>query len=183
MRSIKPIVFGVFVTLSVFCAVLYTSCSKDSCSGITCLHYSKCGGGSCNCLKGTGGANCEKEYRKLFSGSYTGTSLYSTPTYNINGTDSNNKLTFEAPDDTLYTKTNMVWYSSSPHPITLAIVINNSTDNGYNFTIVQATIDTLIYNGTGSVNGTTASVSMTKARLNNTSVKTLVMFNDFNKTP
>ena len=179
MRSIKHIALGVFLTFSVFCAVLYTSCTKDACKGVTCLNKGTCSGGICTCPTGIGGTNCEKVYRKLYAYTYKGTSTYSTPTYNITGADSNNTLVFSAPNDTNYTKMQMVWNNPGMPPITLPVIITNSSANGSNFTIVQTPVDTFTYNGTGSVNGTTASASITKVRPNG--VKTLVVINDFNK--
>lgn len=181
MRSIKPIAFGIFVTFSVFCAVLYSSCKKDASKGVTCLHYATKSGSICDCRKGTGGVNCETEYRRLYKDvEYRGTSTYSTPTYNINGADSNNSIVFKIAEDTFYTKMQMNWKSSSlPQIIQLPIVITNSSASGSNFTITETAIDTFTYSGMGSVNSTTMSATITKVRPNG--VKTLVMINDFNK--
>jgi len=180
MRSIKPIAFGIFVTFSVFCAVLYSSCKKDASKGVTCLHNAARQGSICDCRKGTGGVNCETEYRRLYKDfEYRGTSTYSTPTYNINGADSNNSITFKTEDDTFYTKARLVWNNSVTRQISLPVIINNSSANGSNFTILEAPIDTFTYSGTGSINGTTLSATITKVRPNG--VKTLVMINDFNK--
>lgn len=181
MRSIKPIAFGIFVTFSVFCAVLYSSCKKDASKGVTCLHYATKSGSICDCRKGTGGVNCETEYRRLYKDfKYRGTSTYSTPTYNINGADSNNLITFTAENDTFYTKARIIWDNSSViRPISLPVIFNNGSSNGSNYTIVETPIDTFTYSGTVSINGATLSATITKVRPNG--VKTLVMINDFNK--
>ncbi|MCW3120667.1 MAG: hypothetical protein JWQ38_159 [Flavipsychrobacter sp.] len=183
MRSIKPIALILFITFSVFGAVFYSSCSKSVCSGVTCLHGSKCNGGICDsCPSGTGGANCEIEYRKRYTFTYKGTSLYNTPTYGLSGRDSNNSLTFVLPATvTPYNTMTVTWDNPGNPKVSLPIVITNSSENGSNFTITETPFDTLIYTGTGSVNGTTASISLTKSRINNPSVKTYVQFNDFNK--
>jgi hypothetical protein len=59
MKSIKYIALSAFVTISAFCAVLYTSCTKDACKGVTCQHGGTCSGGNCTCPVGYEGANCQ----------------------------------------------------------------------------------------------------------------------------
>ena len=58
MRSIKHIALSAILTLSAFCAVLYTSCSKDACKGVTCQHSGTCSGGTCTCPTGYEGTRC-----------------------------------------------------------------------------------------------------------------------------
>src|SRR5580658_8335639 len=95
MKSLKLIVLSVILTLSVFCGLWSTSCSKDACKGVTCLNYGTCGGGICRCDSGLGGPTCEIIYRNLYANTYLG-----------NGTDDsghqyiNNTLVFATGTDT-----------------------------------------------------------------------------------
>lgn len=174
MRSIKHIALGSFLTLSVFSAVIYASCSKDACKGVSCLNKGACNSGICSCPTGIGGSNCEKIYRKSYAFVYKGIA-----TYNIISADSNNTLTFTAPNDTNYTKMQLVWNNPGFPAIGLPIVLTNSSDNGSNFTITTTTVDTFTYNGSGSVNGTTASMVVSKTHPNGP--KIIVYLNDFNR--
>src|SRR5476649_1593329 len=70
MKSIKHIALGAFLTLSAFCAVLYTSCTKDACKDVTCQNGGTCSGGNCTCPTGWIGTNCQT---LAIIGSWTGT--------------------------------------------------------------------------------------------------------------
>jgi hypothetical protein len=80
MKSIKYIALSAFVTISAFCAVLYTSCTKDACKGVTCQHGGTCSGGNCTCTTGYEGTNCEKEARAKFIKSWAATDVNVTTT-------------------------------------------------------------------------------------------------------
>ena len=179
MRSLKHIALGAFLTISVFCAVIYTSCSKDACKAVTCLNFGTCNGGICKCKTGIGGNNCETIYRNLYANNYKGIA-----TYNIVGADPNTILTFNAPNDTAdFTKMEVVWKNPGLPIVTLPVTITNSSPTGSNFMIVANTpVDTLLYNGSGSVNGTTASMTLTKTPIPpHIGPTVIVYFNDFNK--
>jgi hypothetical protein len=166
MRSYKYIVLSAVLTLGVFFAVLYTSsCSKDACKGITCLHGSNCGGGACICKNGTGGSNCETIYRDLYTNTYKG-----------NGTDDsggnyiNNTFTFTTQNDTNYVKMELIWTNPATRIVTMPIILSNNTVTGSSFTITQTTVDSFTYTGIGNVSGTTATLTLTEAHPNSTPV-------------
>jgi hypothetical protein len=75
MRAIKQIALSAILTLSAFCAVLYTSCSKDACKGVTCYNAGTCSGGTCTCPTGYEGANCQT---LAIIGSWTGQDVCSS---------------------------------------------------------------------------------------------------------
>jgi hypothetical protein len=54
-----------FVAISLFSAILYTSCTKtetDKCASVTCQHSGTCSGGICYCTSDYTGTNCEKRW-------------------------------------------------------------------------------------------------------------------------
>ncbi len=61
MKKTRNVVLTALLTLSAFCAVLYTSCKKeiDPCHGVTCLNGGACNGGKCICTNGYTGTYCE----------------------------------------------------------------------------------------------------------------------------
>ena len=77
MRTIKRIALGAFLAISAFCAVLYTSCSKDACSGVTCQNGGTCSGGNCTCTTGYEGTSCETLSRTKFVKSWSASDLVS----------------------------------------------------------------------------------------------------------
>jgi len=85
MKSIKRIALGAFLTVSAFCTVLYTSCTKDECKDVTCQNGGTCSGGTCTCPTGYEGTSCETKSRDKFVGTYVGTEICTTgtDTYNI----------------------------------------------------------------------------------------------------
>lgn len=82
MKSIKYIALSAFLTISAFCAVLYTSCSKDACKGVTCLHSGTCSGGNCTCPTGYEGTTCQTLSRDKFVGTYPGSEICTVGTDN-----------------------------------------------------------------------------------------------------
>jgi hypothetical protein len=169
MKSLKLIALIVILTLSVFCGIWSTSCSKDGCKGVTCLNYGTCAGGICQCDTGLGGPTCEIVYRNLYANTYIG-----------NGTDDSghqyfsNTLAFTTGTDTSNFNTmQLTW--TNPGGITVdfgQIMLSNNLASGSNFTVTQTsvitvisgTVDTFTFSGGGSVNGNVASISLTEMR-------------------
>jgi hypothetical protein len=75
MKSIKQIALTILLTVSAFCAVLYTSCSKDACKGVTCQNGGTCSGGNCTCTTGYEGTSCETLSRAKFVKSWSASDL------------------------------------------------------------------------------------------------------------
>lgn len=76
----KYVALSAFLTLSAFCAVLYSSCTKDECKGVTCLNGGTCSGGTCTCPTGYEGTSCETESRTKFVKSWSATDVIGTTT-------------------------------------------------------------------------------------------------------
>lgn len=172
MKSFKLIALSIFATLSLFCAVLYTSsCSKDGCKGVTCLNGGSCGGGVCSCtIPGTGGTNCEIIYSRIYAFTYKGNAVESgiDDTTNIDINFVNNSLVFSGGNDTAnYNSMTLIWQDDSGKQVlSMPITLANNSPTGSTFTVTANTIikgtDTSIYSGSGSVNGTTASLTLTR---------------------
>ena len=78
MKLIKQIAFGAMLTISAFCAVIYSSsCNKDKCKDVTCQNGGTCSGGTCTCLVGYEGTNCETKSRDKFIKTWTASDLQS----------------------------------------------------------------------------------------------------------
>jgi len=58
MKKAKTILISAVLTIIAFGAITYTSCTKDPCSGVTCLNGGACSGGNCLCPAGYVGADC-----------------------------------------------------------------------------------------------------------------------------
>ena len=65
----KLVALSALLTVSAFCAVIYTSCKKDDCKDVVCNHGGTCSGGSCICPTGYEGTSCET---RSFLGSWSG---------------------------------------------------------------------------------------------------------------
>lgn len=178
MKLLKQIALGTILALGTFSAVLYTSCTKEACKGVTCLNGGSCSGGICSCPTGVGGNNCESAYRKFYTNTYKGTSVENI---GIGSTAiTNNTLAFSFGSDTMYAKMKMVWTCPGRPTVDMPIVLTTSSASGSNFTITATPVDSFSYSGTGSVNGTTASASIIKTNTNS-GYQVVVSLNDFNK--
>ena len=173
MKSIKYVALGLLLTVSVFCAVMYTSsCTKDACKGVTCLHKGTCTGGGCFCVDpGIGGLNCEIIYRDLYKNTYEGNALisYTFDTTTIDTgyvahTDNNNTLSFSVVSDTAYSQMQLIWTDGSTQMLQTVITLANNSSTGSTF-LVPATPGgpggAFTVSGNGSVSGTMASVNLT----------------------
>lgn len=86
MKSIKQFALTAFLTVSAFCAVVYTSCNKDECKDVTCQNGGTCSAGVCSCPTGYEGTNCETKSRDKFVGTYVGSEICSIGTDNYSVT-------------------------------------------------------------------------------------------------
>lgn len=67
-NTLRPLLYSFIVLLGVLFSVLYTSCQPDKCKAIACAYGGVCNEGSCKCLPGYEGSNCETITRKKFIG-------------------------------------------------------------------------------------------------------------------
>lgn len=164
MKSIRQIVLSAFLTISVFSAILYGSCTKDACKQTTCLNTGTCKGGICTCPTGIGGASCETVFRQVYAGTYSGNAIFGTAQVinnTVTLTDPGNTLTFTPGNDTVNFNTMSVeWQGHLRASVNFAILLTNNSSTGSTFMINATTIDTNTYQGTGSVNGTIASLNL-----------------------
>ena len=176
MKLIKHLALAAFLTLSVFLAVSYSSCSKDSCGDVTCMK-GKCNGGLCACDTGVGGANCEIIYRNLYAHTYKG-----NPPGNSIHTDSVNTLVFtpDITDTTNFSTMHVQWNDTGTQVVLLPITLANYSSTGSTFTVTPTPVVILtgpvVYTGSGSVNGTTASMELQETHPNG-SVSILHFYN------
>jgi len=179
MKSIKHIALSIVLTLSVFGAVLYTSCSKSACKAVTCLNNGTCSGGTCVCPSGIGGNNCETVYRKIYSGNYKGFATYTDTNHVVIRTDTNNSLTFLSYNDSNYTKMQMQWSRPGSVGAITRITLSNNTASGSSFSVEEFLIDSFIYTGSGSINANTVSINLIATPPHSPSI--IVTLNNFSR--
>ena len=149
MKSIKYIALSAFLTLSAFCAVLYTSCNKDECKDVTCQNGGTCSGGNCTCVVGYEGTRCETKSRDKFVGVYVGTEACTV------GTD-NYSITISANSDAIkLTLTNL--YNNGSPIITAICTMTGANTFSFNGTQLPA----ISFNGTGTLSGNSLTVAYT----------------------
>ena len=182
MKLIKHIALSTILTLGVFGAVLYTSCQKSGCKGVTCLNTGTCSGGICACPSGVGGSNCETIYRKLYANNYKGNASYNSSIIDSNfvaHTDTNNTLLFYSGIDSNFTRMQLVWTRPGKQTVNMFITLANFSSSGATFTFDAPPVDTFTYTGTGTVSATTASLNLIESHPNSPSV--IVTLNNFIK--
>jgi len=79
MKSLRLIALSALVTVGAFTTVLYTSCSKDACSGVTCQNGGTCSGGNCTCPTGYEGTSCETKSITKFAKTWTASDKETSP--------------------------------------------------------------------------------------------------------
>ncbi len=177
MKSIKHIALTAILAVSAFGAVLYTSCNKDACKGVTCQHGGTCSGGTCTCPTGTTVAdNCTTIYETSYANTYVGTG-----TDNLGDTYTNFRMLFSIPSSsTDYTTMNLTIQDATGGtagvPV-LTVTLSQFTASGAIFTVNSTTSAGLTYTGTGTISGTTASIVLQEAG----STTTTYTFSNFTK--
>lgn len=163
MRPIKQIAITAILMICTFCAVLYTSCSKSACSGVTCLNTGTCTGGMCTCPTGAGGNNCQTIYRLTYanpSSTYVGFGAKDTGSLHPDSAT----MVFTTPPDTIYSNMTLAIRDSSNHIFAvLPITLTNNSASGSTF-VLRGTValdTTVIRSGSGSISATTASLNLT----------------------
>lgn len=166
MRSFKAVVVSAVIAMGVFFGVSYSSCSKDSCKGVTCINNGQCGGGVCMCKAGVGGLNCELIYRDIYSNTYKGSG----------GPDDSGRLyhdnifTFTATADSDYQAMSMVWTNPGVHTVSFPVKLTHNASSGSTFTLSSATVDTFSFSGSGSITANVASVTIVETHPHSTPI-------------
>ncbi len=71
MKQFKLFLLTAFITISAFGALIYSSCRKDKCKGVTCQNGGTCNDGSCVCPSGYSGNFCENSSITYTNDTYT----------------------------------------------------------------------------------------------------------------
>ncbi len=72
MNKFKIVALTSIISIFAFVAVIYTSCNKDACKGVTCQNgATNCIGGTCQCPAGYSGNFCELSSLTFRNDSYT----------------------------------------------------------------------------------------------------------------
>jgi hypothetical protein len=157
MKAIKHIALGVTVVLSIFIAVLYSSCAKDQCGAVTCQYKGTCAGGVCTCKPGLEGVNCEIVYRNIVEGTFLGMPP-DDPT-----SDTTNMLKFSADfDSTNYSTMTMTWTDTGGVSLSLPVELTKNSPAGSQFIIPSTTNNSITYTATGSISTSAVTMHMTR---------------------
>jgi hypothetical protein len=80
MKTFTKISLIASVFISIYVIVLYASCNKDKCKGVSCQNGGVCNSGKCTCATGYEGPNCTVTSRDKFLGNWTQTASVGSPT-------------------------------------------------------------------------------------------------------
>lgn len=199
MRSMKYMALGAMLLVGAFFAVMYSSsCTKDACKGVTCLHKGVCSGGSCVCNDsiGVGGVNCEITYSSLYDkNTYQGNTVVGygsldSPVIDTNNmylahTDINNTMSFVAITDTDFSEMNLTWIDNGLTVFVTPIKLTHNSATGSTFAITnvqgQAPWDNYTFSGTGSVNSTNATMNLVAVSADTTKPSMTFTLSNFSK--
>jgi hypothetical protein len=154
MNRIKNIALSIFLTLGAFTAVTVTSCNTDECKDVVCNNGGTCVGGSCSCLTGYEGVNCQTEVRASYAGDYKGSG-----TDNSGGTYTNWTISF-ASAGTTATNMNMILKNGAGATV-LTLPVQLTTNTTYQIT--STTVGSFTYSGSGTVSPTVATATINQA--------------------
>lgn len=151
MKSIRNIALSALLTVGAFSTVVYTSCNKDACKDVVCKNGGTCVSGTCSCPFAYSGTNCETEVRSTYYNTYKG-----------NGTDN---------DGMTYTGWSLKFYKVGDDAKTLGMDLLTNTNlsvaaltvtlqSATTFNVVGQTIAGTAFTGSGSINATTASLTL-----------------------
>ena len=178
MRFLKHIALVTFLSIGAFCAVMYTSCSKDACKGVTCNNGGTCSGGNCTCVAGYYGVSCDTVYRNTYVNTYKGNGVdNATPSNTYTGW----YFVFTAPGSTISNMNLVIQDNTTAPVVSLPIVLTTYSPNGSVFTITSTTSGGSTYTGTGTITSSVVS-NLTVIETNNTtSVVTTYTFTNLLK--
>jgi hypothetical protein len=153
MKNFKFLTFAFFALMSLSTVVYMNSCKTDPCKDVVCQNGGTCVDGTCSCLTGYEGTNCETELRSKFlvagaSFTETGTTYSSFTSATTNGTNTYNMTISKGATVDVIMIENVGNYSCSSGTYSVAAKMNSSTT----FTIAQTTVCGTTFTGSGSIN-------------------------------
>ncbi len=173
MKSIRNIAFSALLTIGAFTTVTYTSCNKDECKDVVCQNGGTCdeNTGNCICTTGFTGTNCETQVRTKYFNTYKG-----------NGTDN---------EGNTYTGWSLKFYTVGTDALSIALDVlddNNSPQLSFTaklntnttFTIDPKNSGLYSYTGNGTINETSATLTVNEKTLTGTTT-TIYTFNNMIK--
>ncbi len=151
MRSFRHIAVTSLFTIGIFAAVLYTSCTKDACSGVVCQNGGTCSGGTCTCPNGFSGTHCETAW----STPYVGTWTVNETCGGVNSTPYQVIITANSANPTQLLISNLGNYNCTSGTIQFDGTLSSATT----FTINENKCSTQM-NATGTLNTSNQSISI-----------------------
>ncbi len=164
----KLLLLVVILMIMFLGSIVYSSCTKDPCSGVTCLNGGACGGGTCDCPVGYSGTQCQTPFNETVAGRYTGTDCDGSASYTITAGNAPSGIqmelavtggscattlylhgTADATSDVLVFPST-VYYDGCGNSIVIGIsgaVNNNSITLNFNVGY-QGTVTTCVFSGT-----------------------------------
>ena len=178
MKLLKRIALAAFLTAGTFCAVLYTSCSKDECKGVTCNNGGTCSGGLCTCTTGYEGASCDTAYRSTYTNTYKGNGTdNATPQNTYTGW----YMVFTAPGSDVTAMQLVIQDNTTSPVVSLPIVLSSFSATGTVFTITSTSSGGSTYTGSGTITaGLVSNVTIVETN-NTTSLVTTYSFPNMQK--
>ncbi len=158
MKLFRQIALSAMITLSAFAAVVYSSCSKDACSGVTCSNGGTCSGGNCTCTSGWGGKHCDTADAYKFVGTYS-----VRETCSVSG--SVGPYTATVTQSTT-NQVNILLQNFGDFSATITVA---GSVTGTTLTIAQQTITGYTISGSGTYNGGVITITYTVSGSNNES--------------
>lgn len=148
MKSVRNIAFSALLAVGAFTMVTYTACNKDECKDVVCNNGGTCVSGTCNCLSGYEGTNCQTVSAAALPGQYTASETCQPP---VTGGSWSSTVSQSSNDKTKIVISN---FGASSTNVTGHV-------NKNAITLDQTTIGGNTVTGTGTVSGNTITINYT----------------------
>jgi hypothetical protein len=167
MQSIRNIVVCLILAIGIGSILIYTSCSKNKCSGVSCQNGGTCNDGNCKCPAGTGGSNCSIIYRNIYSNNnYIGNGQdnenpprnFTNYQITVNAANDNNLANMVILAQVLTSTGSYATHFQAP------VTLNNGTGTSVGFTITPTVNSNgFLISGSGTLSASTATITVTEA--------------------
>ncbi len=152
MKSIRNIAFSALLTMGALSAVTYTACNKDACKDVVCQNGGVCNDGNCSCTFAYTGTKCESEVRASYYNTYKGNGVD-----NEGDTYTNWRIKFYAVGTDAKVMGMDLADGNNANVASLTVTLQSATT----FTVNSATVQGVAYTGSGTVDATKASLTLT----------------------